>query len=630
MSRHNRFAGSLGALAVLAAAHAQQPIVQTVYSSGTTQSRYDMVILADGYQAAEQTTFQNNVQAFLTALFQKQPYATFASYYNVHTVFRASVDSGASHPDANPPIVRNTAYGAAYNTGGTARCLYINNTSQALADAALAPANEGRVLVFVNDSRYGGCAGQFAVSYNGSSMTEVQIHEIGHSLGSLADEYDYPNQTYTGGEPGQANISASPTGQKWSHWWGTDGISAFQGAGYYLYGLYRPKNNCLMRSLGVPMCAVCQEQSTRTLNSITNVITSTLPTASSLSLNVGTVQPFAFTHFVPAGNSPLIQWQLDGNVIPGATSPSWLLDTTNLTLGTHTVEASVLDRTPIVRQDPSQTMRERRTWTVVVTDPNAANLRFSALSSNLVWVQPGQSPVLSYTLANDGPAAAGPFDVEFFLSTTTSYDPNRSMYLGKQAFASFAVGSQAQQYSPQVPWRLEGRVYYVFAVADRQNSVRETNENDNSRYGAFVGQAGPCVTKLEYADPLVYPLSAAALPVSTGGAVQPTVVARCAAPGTLYLIAWGCSGTVPGTPLAPGITVPLNQDLCTQLGLAAVNGAWFQNFLGTLDAQGLGRATFQVPANSGLLASTGHFAALLVDPVQGFSGVTNPVVIDLQ
>ena len=54
-------------------------------------------------------------------------------------------------------------------TGGVGRCVYIQNESLALQDAALAPANEGRVLVLVNDSRYGGCASTFAVSYNGSA-----------------------------------------------------------------------------------------------------------------------------------------------------------------------------------------------------------------------------------------------------------------------------------------------------------------------------------------------------------------------------------------------------------------------------------------------------------------------------
>ena len=158
-----RLAAAALAAALATAAGAQAPTVTTVLSNGTTQSRYDMVILGDGYQASEQWRFDQDVQTFLTALFQKQPYQTFASYYNVHTVFRASVDSGADRPDETPPVYKNTVYNATYNYGGTDRCLYIQNTSQALADAALAPANEGRILVMVNDTRYGGCAASTAV-----------------------------------------------------------------------------------------------------------------------------------------------------------------------------------------------------------------------------------------------------------------------------------------------------------------------------------------------------------------------------------------------------------------------------------------------------------------------------------
>lgn len=609
---------------------AQQPTVQTVYNSGSTQSRYDMVILGDGYQAAEQPQFNQDVQSFLTALFQKQPYATFASYYNVHTVFRASVDSGADQPDVAPPIYRNTVYDATYNTGGTARCLYIQNTSQALADAALAPANEGRVLVFVNDSRYGGCAGTFAVSYNGGSMTEVQIHELGHSLGSLADEYDYPNQTYTGGEPGQANITISPTGQKWSHWWGTDGISAFEGAGYYVYGLYRPKNNCLMRTLGVTLCAVCKEQISKLTNSIVDTIDQYLPTSPNVTVNTGSTQAFSITHFVPAGNNPAISWKVDGAVVPGQTSPNFLFDPTGLPLGTHTVAASVLDQTTLVRNDPSAVMRETQTWQVTVTDPTAAQLRIPAFNSNQIWVTPGSPLLLSATIVNDGPSSAGPFDVEFFLTPVQPWTL-QDIYLGKETVSSLTATQQvALQHNCQLPWRLEARLYYVYAVVDRTNVVHESIEGDNQRLTAVVGQTGACTTKLEFADPLLYPADAAAVSTTTGGTVHPTVIDRCAAPGTLYLIAWGGSGTSPGTPLAPGLTVPLNQDFFTQLGLGAVNGAWFQNFLGVLDAQGLGQATFSLPGSTGLLAMPSHFAAILVDPVLGFSAVSNPVVITLQ
>src|SRR5688572_18334558 len=136
------FAAAL--VAIVAAAAAQQPTVTTVLSNGTTQTRYDMVIIGDGYQAFEQPQFNQDVLTFLTALFQKEPYQTFANYFNVHTVFRASVESGADRPDETPPVFRNTVYNCTYNYGGVDRCLYVQNTSQALADAALAPANEGR------------------------------------------------------------------------------------------------------------------------------------------------------------------------------------------------------------------------------------------------------------------------------------------------------------------------------------------------------------------------------------------------------------------------------------------------------------------------------------------------------
>ena len=48
-----------------------------------------------------------------------------------------------------------------------------------------------------------------------------------------------------------------------------------------------------------------------------------------------------------------------------------------------------------------------------------------------------------------------------------------------------------------------------------------------------------------------------------------------------------------------------------------------------LDSQGRGHATFDVPPASGLWASNGHFAALLIDSSPAFAGATNPVVITI-
>ena len=47
--------------------------VTTVLNNGTTDTRYDMVILGDGYQVQEQTQFNTDVTTFLASLFQTQP-----------------------------------------------------------------------------------------------------------------------------------------------------------------------------------------------------------------------------------------------------------------------------------------------------------------------------------------------------------------------------------------------------------------------------------------------------------------------------------------------------------------------------------------------------------------------------
>ena len=68
------------------------------------------------------------------------------------------------------------------------------------------------MLAVAHSSRYGGAgytASNLATVAGGNgSAAEVAIHEFGHSLGDLADEYDYGGpETYTGGEPPDANVS---------------------------------------------------------------------------------------------------------------------------------------------------------------------------------------------------------------------------------------------------------------------------------------------------------------------------------------------------------------------------------------------------------------------------------------
>ncbi|MHC5070614.1 MAG: M64 family metallopeptidase, partial [Planctomycetota bacterium] len=524
-----------------------------------------------------------------------------------------------------------TVYDASYGTGSTARCLYIKNTSQALRDAALAPANEGRILVLVNDPRYGGCAGTFAVSYNGGSMVEVQTHEFGHSFGRLADEYSYPNGTYTGGEPSQKNVTTDPTGKrKWPKWIGIQGVSAFEGAYYYRRGIYRPAISCLMRSLYQKLCAVCKEQlvlyALRTVSHIDN------PQPSALWVELKKTEKKTFSFANIASSSSKILWRING-ATQTATGTSLLVDATTLKqTGTNVVEVEVSEQTPFVKEDPTNLLTKKHHWLVTIAGPPLPDLTISALTSQ------GQSPaagnnldIIAVTL-NKGNVDATNVKVDFFLSTDakiTATDP----YLGGY---TIPLLKKKDGYDLKNPYRVEipphtlPGTYYVGAIADREDKIKELNENNNvNAYAVKVTKAG-CAARLAYDDPLVYPTNKGTIGIKAGGTLHPTVTAVCNA-GSGYLILIGCTGTSPGTNTGSGLTLPLNLDACSTAAYGLVNSPFLQAFLGTLDTNGLGRATLKIPQNTLIGTVRAHMAALVFDHKSGlFRAVSNSVELEFK
>ena len=55
----------------------------------------------------------------------------------------------------------------------------------------------------------------------------------------------------------------------------------------------------------------------------------------------------------------------------------------------------------------------------------------------------------------------------------------------------------------------------------------------------------------------------------------------------------------------------------------------FGAFLGVLDAQGIGRATFTLPPALGLPPGPTHFAGVLLGNSQLFQAVTNPIALTI-
>ena len=95
-----------------------------------------------------------------------------------------------------------------------------------------------------------------------------------------------------------------------------------------------------------------------------------------------------------------------------------------------------------------------------------------------------------------------------------------------------------------------------------------------------------------------------------------------------YILLGGVTGTSPGIPLPGGkATLPVNWDLFTSFVLAYINSAIFQDFMGTLDGDGLAAAKLDtlgpIPGTAGL---TMHFAYALDKP---WNFTSNPVSVNV-
>ncbi|MGK5733776.1 M64 family metallopeptidase [Streptomyces sp. URMC 124] len=244
--------------------------VTPVVTNGPVGSKLDVVFIGDGYTADQQDAFHAAVRTKWAKMSAVEPYASYAKAFNVWAVDAVSRESGVTNDPAKG-VTKDTALRSYFFCDDVERLLCVD-TARVESYAAKAPAAD-LVVVLSNSAKYGGAGYNDVVSqagYDGIATAssdhpksdQVAVHETGHSLGKLADEYQYDEYgTYTGAEPGDINISTLDAGQqsaqrkKWYRWIGRtspDGgtVGSYEGGGYYPKGLYRPTENSIMRTLG--------------------------------------------------------------------------------------------------------------------------------------------------------------------------------------------------------------------------------------------------------------------------------------------------------------------------------------------------------------------------------------------
>ncbi|MFD0382858.1 M64 family metallopeptidase [Streptomyces stramineus] len=356
--------------------------VTPLVTNGPVGSTLDVVVIGDGYTADQQDDFHADARAKWAKISAVEPYASYGRLFNVWAVDAVSKESGVSGDPARG-VVRDTALRSGFFCDGIERLLCVD-TGRVESYAAKAPAAD-LVVVLSNSTKYGGAGYNDVVSqvgYDGiatassdhAKSDQVAVHEMGHSLGKLADEYQYDEYgTYTGPEPADVNTSKLTAAQltaqrkKWFRWVGEpspDGgpVGAFEGGGYYPKGLFRPTENSLMRTLGQEFNLPGREAMIAGFYRHASVLSS--DTAAG-----GPVRRGERITVRPAAATVTVRWYVDGREAFAARGRT---SVTPRSLGVpadgrrHTVTARAADTTGAVR-DPG--LKERLTgslsWRVV-------------------------------------------------------------------------------------------------------------------------------------------------------------------------------------------------------------------------------------------------------------------------
>lgn len=237
----------------------------------------DLAIVAEGYTAAETDKFYADCQRAVDALFAHEPFTQLKNRFNVVAVAPLSKDSGPSIPREHR--WNSTAVGTHYDTFYSQRYLMTEQMHRLYDVLAGVPFEH--IIVLVNSAIYGGGGiyNQLLVTTTDHpTFAQVLVHEFGHSYAGLADEYFYDDGFETmypaDTEPWEPNLTTKVDfSQKWADLLPDPKgrLGLFEGGGYQTKGVWRPSEDCRMRTNESPdFCPVC----TRAIIRITDFYTS--------------------------------------------------------------------------------------------------------------------------------------------------------------------------------------------------------------------------------------------------------------------------------------------------------------------------------------------------------------------
>lgn len=248
-----------------------------IHDSGEPKDVVDLVFIAEAYTQDEMPKFKADAKRIKDYLFTIKPYSENKDKFNIWIVESYGKDSGPDIPGKG--IFKNTILNTTFYTFDIDRYMSTYDFLSVKDVAANAPYDH--ICILVNSEKYGGGGiyNHFSMGTVDNDLTnEVFVHELGHGLAGLGDEYYSSAVAYNDFfnlevEPWQPNLTTLVNFEnKWKDMLNDDTkipteptkenvntIGVYEGGGYVSKGVYRPFIDCRMKS-NTPdeFCPVCQ------------------------------------------------------------------------------------------------------------------------------------------------------------------------------------------------------------------------------------------------------------------------------------------------------------------------------------------------------------------------------------
>lgn len=302
--------------------------VDIISEKGPVDRKVDIVLLGDGYSKDEMAKFRKDAFRLAGYLMNTEPYRSRTGDFNIRAIETPSETTGVNKPHHG--VYKRSALSVSYSSFDSERYAlsYDNRTIRDVASQV----PYDFMIIIVNERTYGG-GGIYnlytTVAADNKFSEYITVHEMGHHIAALADEYYTSSVSYEApdikAEPWETNITAlfDKNNLKWKELvepgtplptpWNKeefdkfgysiqktrdslraamlpesimedlftrqmnreneffekemykDKVGAFEGAGYLANGLYRPQVDCIMYTRHLQFCKVCSR-------SIENVI----------------------------------------------------------------------------------------------------------------------------------------------------------------------------------------------------------------------------------------------------------------------------------------------------------------------------------------------------------------------